>query len=147
MSNGSFEPRPSGLLTPGGGGAESVTPPAEQQPSSSPSLVQRIGRAVGGAIRDPSGFNRNLNQHQMKFPRVQNAMQNFSDNQQISNHFRHAGMGAAIRFAVGAPQYSEQVGNLYRAQAAKNMAGDNPGYLEGLHQDNEGASPSEEFGG
>jgi hypothetical protein len=50
------------------------------------------------------------------------------------NYFRHAGFGAAARYALGVPQVSPTMANLYRSEALRNLGsfhvtGRNPGYF------------------
>jgi hypothetical protein len=100
----SFESHPSGLLLPRGVPAAqaAVTPPAEQQEPPAFRNISRIQFKPGG--------------------RAYNAAVRATQNQQVFNYFRSAGMGAAVRYAVGLPQMSDQMTTLYRQRALQNLA-------------------------
>jgi hypothetical protein len=148
MPNGSYEQRPSGMFAPRGQpgsdpsqAAESVTPPGEQPSSTAMSPIGRFGQRL-------QGMNQNISQRQFQpGSRAHAAAIGAIQGQQTFNFFRHAGMGAAVRFAVGLPQVPDQVVGLYRAQAVKNLAGVNPGFYVGQHTPGPGRSDRDEFYG
>jgi hypothetical protein len=83
-----------------------------------------------GGLTARKAQNRNLSYRQMGGNLVRNAIGNATANQQIFNHFTHAGIGSAIRFAVGAPAMPENLVPYYRANlyqkagGAENLYGD-----------------------
>jgi len=102
--------------------AASVTPSAE---GGQPGFLRRGYRkaqqanvSIGqrrGLIQQKLDSGQRLSKLQWGTNAVRTAVANGTENQQIFNHFRHAGLSQAIRFSIGAPAMPRNLEDYYRA--------------------------------